>query len=87
MLTSFEKGLGCDEERAREPRFLARLQRGDRITGQDRRRGAGVWVRLPDGKPVTTQEAEQASRFLWIQGYGKGSKPFYLFIYFFKSNF
>ena len=46
VLTSFEKGLGCDEERAREPRFLARLQRGDRITGQDRRRGAGVWVRL-----------------------------------------
>lgn len=28
VLTSFEKGLGCDEERAREPRLLAQLQPG-----------------------------------------------------------
>lgn len=34
VLTSFEKGLGCDEERAREPHLLARLQPGDRITHQ-----------------------------------------------------
>lgn len=40
-----------------------------------------VFRAMPDGKPVTAQEAEQATRFLWIRVYGKGSKSFYLFIF------